>query len=216
MAAPCIVFTVDFEACDGYGLWIAYAAGVFSYPSGRCIESLVRYIKRPLSAYDDARKEFWLVNHKTAHDWICTHGEDISHEEKYERELVQFIREAHRRYPHMRVISDNPSYDLRILDNLCQKYKAPPCTQRHDGKWHHPICTYTYALVVQLWLGTRNTDLLYNMSAAKHQRTTRQSDSCEPPHTPWTDVQQLVYKYFRILDLTNQFAPPLSSFATDR
>jgi hypothetical protein len=209
MNTGAVILTVDFESCDAYGTWIAYAAGIFSYPSGKVLRKLVRYIRRPIDQYDYKRKAFWLNKQRVAHDFIQNQAWDQSQEKKLELELVNFVREAHRQYPQLQVVSDHPTFDLRILDNMLQKHSKPLCTERHNGNWHHPVCTFTYGLSVQEWGGYKNIDALYQTSFGT-MATGREVDGHvdEPLHTPWRDVMRIVGKYFKVLDIVGKFKVP--------
>ena len=193
------VLAVDFEACDSAGTWIAFAAGVFSYPDGTAVERLVRIVKRPMEVYDYQRKAFWLNRHPKAHEWLQERAQAIETAEAAETELAQFVREAHRRYPQLQVISDNPTFDLRLLDNILCSRGLPPCSIRADMSWTHAICTYSHAISAQQWIGTRNLDAMHrSMFGGTSNRTVSDKD---PLHTPWKDLITMVNNYFMVQDI---------------
>lgn len=178
---------VDFEACDAKGAWIAVAAGIFSYPSRCVVDMFMRAVRRPTYEYDQKRRVFWFVEHRAAHDWLMEIALAPEEIPTVERELAKFVREAHRRFPGLEVLSDNPAYDLRMLDNIMQRHDQPPVTERHDGSWARPTCTISFAHAAQMLLGR-------DWSAPTG------TPRAEPPHTPWRDVQDIVDAHFRVLD----------------
>ena len=68
-----------------------------------------------------------------------------------------------------------------------QRHDQALVTERHDGSWNHPTCTFSFARAAQMLLGP-------DWNAPPKQKR------ADPPHTPWRDAQDIVDAHFRVLD----------------
>jgi hypothetical protein len=177
-----VFLSIDFEACDGYGKWIAFAVGVFEYYTGTVLHKMIRYIRRPPEEYDTQRQVFWS-NNRQAHQWILQHAVDTP-ANKVEDELCRFVRNMWVLYPRLRVVSDNPSFDIRILDNMLAEREMPLCNMSSRGEWSHVICSYSVQRSLQCAIYPRVKDTFTSHMA----------------HTPWFDVCQKMNQFFCVLD----------------
>lgn len=192
------VLAVDFESCDARGTWIAFAAAVFQYPGGQMIDSIVRAVRRPVESYDEPRRAFWFANHLEAHKWIERIAQPITRTHALEGELCEFVRRAHRNYPHLTVLSDNPAFDLRLLDNMLCDRGMPVCSARDNGAWTHPMCSFSFSVALQKWAVAHNWSEMQRHLLTKTRAT--QPLNTDPLHTPLRDVIAMVNRYFVTLD----------------
>lgn len=189
---------VDFESCDGNGTWIAGAAGVFQEGShgtpSRLVEAAEFYMHRPLSQYDDKRRQFWLEMNASAHAYIehragGDHTDDVV--QAKERAFCVFLRSAHDRYPSLKVVSDNPQFDLSVCNTMLRKHGFADVNVRSNGAWLHPICTFSYALAAQ-----QLTPHDWWRPAAKSHCALFQRAQSYPSHTPLHDICMIMSNYF--------------------
>lgn len=203
------VLVVDFEAyrVDDRS-WMAFAAAICAYPKGFIMESITRILKIPIEQYDEPRKQFWTGQAKESHEYLIAHGSDPSCAEQYELELVKFVRDAHRKYPTLQIISDNPSFDICLLDNILLKHKQPASCYRANGTWTHTICTYSFQVALQDAYHTKNLHMVHRRFYGYNRLVLRQVDNISADesiaHTPYHDIMRVASNYFIALDLSRR------------
>ena len=200
------VLSVDFEAYRFEdNSWFGFSAAICGYPMGCIVDSITRILKVPVEFYDEPRKHFWLTLHPKSHEYMYTHGEDMQKRKHFEMELVKFVRDAHRKYTALTVISDNPSFDIRLLDMLLAEYKAPASCYRADGTWHHVVDTASYQMALQDCFHTKSLLSIHRKWFTRNRLIVRQVDNVQPEHailhTPLYDCLQVASAYFIALDL---------------
>jgi hypothetical protein len=181
------VLCVDFEACNTNGTWLAFAAVIMEYPSRRIMSSIEHSIQRMEYEYDHKTKRFWQ-KHKQAFRYITQRARPAQERFQVEQYLVSFLRDAHWRYPDIQVISDHPTFDLRLLDNILERFGVSLCSFRQDGSWHHPICTISYKKAVDV--------ILHQQPVTKRFV----NPIVSIPHTPLYDSVQICLDYFETID----------------
>ena len=201
-----VVLTIDFEAYRfDDDSWLAFSVGICTYPMGCILDSLTRILKIPLDMFDQPRKHFWQIMHPESYAYLQRQGEDAANREVYEKELVQFVRDAHRKYENLSIISDNPTFDVTLLDTILTKHGAPKSCFRHDSTWTHIVDTRTYQDAIQDCFQTKNLTAIHRKAFGRNRLIVRQVDNIPHEHaivhTPFYDCMKVASSYFIALDL---------------
>lgn len=186
--------TVDFEAVNKKGTWFAYAIMVAEYPSGKLIDIKYSGCERDNKDYDEITHMFWN-KHQKAHEQLINTGKGKIAEIE-ELLLCEYISEIVKKYPKIYVISDNPQYDIRLLDNMLQLYNFPPISVRGNKMYFQCICTWSFKMGIIALFG-KNT-IIDDMDTT----TDRQVDAYfGPRHTPKADCARIISQHFKVMDI---------------
>lgn len=185
--------TVDFESVNQQGKWLCYGIVVSEYPSGRVLESHVGKCEREYREYDAKTLEFWTCANPLAFQVINSYPSKPVN--VAELDLCSTIRRILRDYPRIFVVSDNPQYDIRILDNILVNNGYPVVSNRLNGIYLQSICTWTFlTAAMQIYNVTRKQIL--------SPRSDREVDHKHHGvhHTPITDCSRILAHHFTVLD----------------
>jgi hypothetical protein len=186
------VLTVDFEACNGQGTWMSYCCAVAHYPERIILCEVRATVKRPAQSYDDVRRDFWFNKHRAAYDALQAY---VSEVKSAELQLVQFVQRAHQDHPFLQVVSDNPAFDLHLLNDMLMRHGYPTSNFRMNGKWCAPICTRSFIKCYRLLQGGAE------LPPAPVSQSAFSVDAVVGiPHTPWFDVRKILSDYFNCCD----------------
>lgn len=61
-----------------------------------------------------------------------------------EKKIVWLVRWIKENYKNFWTISDNPAFDIRLLDNILHKHHESSISIRSDGSFFQPICTWSF------------------------------------------------------------------------
>ena len=75
---------------------------------------------------------------------IKTSKKNYSSLNEVEKKIVWLVRWIKENYKSFWTISDNPSFDIRLLDNILSKHNEPSISIRSDGSFFQPICTWSF------------------------------------------------------------------------
>lgn len=193
--------TIDFESVTQTSKWFAYALMLVEYPSGKIVQCKEGGCKRVLSEYDVESKIFWN-KHKNAHDYLLKKHENVSDDIEIEEfNLCSCIRQIIQDFPNVYIVSDNPQYDIRLLDNMLEKYNFPPISVRGPDIYYQCICTWSFQLATLALLDLKREDInnyLHNNKLLKQ----RQIDSYFGlRHTPTADCARILNEHFQLMDI---------------
>jgi hypothetical protein len=192
---------VDFESTNQKGCWWAYGCMLASYPSGEVLHRLESYCRRQDSDFDEETREFW--NKYPESQKRLT---DLAHEfeqGKEEIRICEFIRYITDTYPGVTIVSDNPQFDLRMLDNILTKHDFPVCGKRKD-RYSRSISTLSFCHGVKSVIG----NYTYNMIKAELSSINprRQVDLYQgTPHCPLYDCATILSAYFKAMDIARHY-----------
>jgi hypothetical protein len=190
-----IFLTIDFETVDGEDKWIACALMVATYPSGKIIEIFETSCQRSKEDYNERAKVFWKKNNR-AHSFIEKQGmgQSVSDEEK---KICENIRRIFDTYPDIYFVSDNPSVDVKIIDQILKR-NGYPFTSFRGKKYFQCICTWSFKLGIKSIIGNS----LDRLSPIEKRPT---SAYFGYHHTPKSDCARILNSHFEVLDSLNQF-----------
>lgn len=187
-----VYLAIDFESIDTHGTWLSYAMVVAEYPSGKVLEERVSGCKRKLANYHPKTKIFWLKN-EDAHGHILTqygHLDPISEETL----LCQFLQSICMKYQDLHVVSDNPQFDIRILDNILRKNKKEPISSRSNS-YFPTTCAWSYKQAVMSVLGRS----AFKRTKKGGNREVDQNILLR--HCPLSDCMRILSNHFHVLDV---------------
>lgn len=193
-----IYLTVDFECINTKGTWIAYGAVLAMYPSGKIISSIAASCLRHKSEYDTPTMQFWK-KHPRAHRAILSNVDAKTSIHDLELELCTYVRSILDTYPCTYVVSDNPQFDIRLLDNMLCMHNMPTVSCRTNNRYLPTLCTWSYRQGMHaLRFDKHNTR--FGVQVRESEATTIIGTQ-DIAHTPLFDCVQILYSHFRMLDL---------------
>lgn len=205
----------DFETFAP-GEWFAVAVCIAEYPSRNILMEYKASIPVPLDNFHPDFREFWEMlaplklqldqESRTSHASSSSQYVDYSLEfNKKRRELCQFMRKAHVRYPRLRTISDNPGVDLAILDRMLVQEHLPVMSVRHNGKSAPILDTRSYKLGVMGVINGKANDTVETVHRAlfPHAPDNITLDYLAglEKHIPRHDCARILSQHFKILDI---------------
>ena len=195
-----VYITIDFESVNARAGWFAYGIFVAEYPSGKLHEVHDGYCVRDEKEFDDVTRAFWEKNQLA---WKTIEARKKNHtEEEAEKILCQQIQEITARYPMAYVVSDSPSYDVRILDNILTKNGFPAISNRQKKHYYQTICTWSFQMAVLAMFRIKSNEVRQKLMNHQFYTANREVDNFfGPRHTPNGDCARILSNHFCILDL---------------
>lgn len=199
--------TVDFEAINAHGRWVAYGAVVSLYPSGQVIAQLKGACVRKPEEYDEHTSQFWeQSDHKDTLQALTLNAN--TDPEVEEKKLCTFVREQLDKYPDVVMLQDNPQFDCAILNDMMSRNNMMPVSSRlmnNKRKYRSTICSKSFRSGVAVLFGGQET-LAYNI--ASHQRSCNPSRDIDtlatgPKHNPICDAAQTQSQFFAMMDFVH-------------
>lgn len=195
-----LYFTVDFECVNIRGTWLSYGAVLSAYPSRRVISSIQATCHRSESEYDTHTLQFWK-KHPEAHRSILVEASPNIAVNTLERHMCEYVRGVLNTYPNVFVVSDNPQFDIRILDNMLTQHGYPPVSYRPNGRYFQTLCTWSYRQAILGVLPSRTRSVL-SRHAISSRTSMSQLDSLKGvAHTPIHDCANILESHYAHLDI---------------
>ena len=193
-----VYLTIDFESTDKKGTWFSYAVILAEYPSGKILSMRQSGCNRPKTDYDEKTLKFWNKNLKAHNQMTATYKTNkVEHEELC---LCKYISQILAEYPTVYLISDNPQYDIKLVDNILAKYDFDPISMRNDKLYFQCICTWSYRLGVKAILNQKRIDI--NALESNLPDVYRELNAYfGPRHTPQADCARILRDHFRLMDV---------------
>lgn len=197
--------TIDFESVDTSGKWWCYGIMVAEYPSGNIVCSHHGKCPRTIDEFDDPTRQFW-DQHPSSFDIISKYPSTDT-VTVAEQQLCRKVYSILLKYPHVRLVSDNPGFDIRILDNIMVKYGYKPTSHRANGGYLQCTCTWSYQLPIMRMYKIQACELDEYMHAIGLGYALERSVTTYfgPKHTPRADCARILSQHFKMLDLEKEF-----------
>lgn len=199
------ILTLDFETSDQHGRYLmAFAAAVFEYPSGKCVRSLEVRRVCDMFQYDTRTKAFWNDNTE-ALVYMMSVVPDVMFASK----LASFVDQVHRDFPNVQIVSDNPAFDISLVNMILQvqlqariefRYATHNGTQVPDrsmGRFTKVIDTSTYRKTVGMFV------TLEEAPSPTFPQELLNAGAC--PHTPLYDCHVIANDYFDTIRQARRF-----------
>jgi hypothetical protein len=166
--------TVDFEASDAKGSWFAYGVAVTTFPSAEVL--FLRSGVRARQHVDKVTSEFWDLNPDASAYFEARSLEAPA----TELDICAAVDEIFRSFPGVIFVSDNPCFDIFILDSILRSNNKPPVSL-YSGIYIKPVCTSSFEAAVRLTRG----------------KSFRKQNKCYfgPPHTPAADCVSILMSH---------------------
>ena len=190
---------VDFE-CTEPNQW--QSVGIVLYERrgtcGRIVRKLHVACDRGDTVSSSTSRVFWSRN-KAAFDYNVRMGKGRSIEAA-ETDICAFVVDLKRAFPHFYLLSDNPEYDVALLNSILTRHDLSVMSHRSETIYHQAICT---------WSSRRTLGLL----GLKHQTTDmvglcRYHERGMLAHTPLFDCMKILNDYLCTIDSIAQHTVP--------
>jgi hypothetical protein len=188
-----LYITVDFECVNQHGGWCAFGILVARYPCGEVLHSSEVFCHRSSTEYDLETTKFWK-QHTDAFQYIKEGWVPQRSEVESEKLLIKHVQGVFLDYGDAYFVSDNPQFDIRLLDNILQKHGHPTVAKRIEGRYLPTLCTRSFKLGVFALNHRSNTH--------KPKMGARSVDAkLGPFHTPIADCMRIISQHFALKDL---------------
>jgi hypothetical protein len=137
---PKVYFSLDFEKLNAK--WWTCAL-ILVGADGHLIDSLQTGWKHQSSS---SRDVFWSDTNQARAFEVNSGIAGHRKQEEAEQQVVAFVRNAKRAYPFFFAVSDNPTFDVAMLDHILEKYGEPSLCQRTPTVYLQVLCTWSYKL----------------------------------------------------------------------
>ncbi len=200
---------LDVEAID-IGLWFSMAFVIAKYPSGVIVAMEEMFVDRNgYQIQNESIADFWKRKPK-AFEYNMQRGLGVS-EAVAEARVCSYIHELRRKTPHFFLVSDNPSFDVRILDGILIKHGNPPLSDRGFAMYAQVLDTWSYRMSLARIFNTKSPMLFQHPHVCKLlgiAHSTQNKPPIEEPnatlrHTPLHDCCEILATFFRCLDLAS-------------
>jgi hypothetical protein len=171
--------------------WKSIGIVVVTYPSGRIVDSME--IGTQHSDVSKTCQEFWDRHPKSfEYNVALGHGTDSDAQECI---MCTFLERILTVYPHAFILSDNPSLDIAVVEDIFQRKMNRSMLVRND-RFYPVVDTWSARMTLQSVIGrmipqnttcTRDVTLIWNNAETID-------------HTPRMDAYKVVSRYFSVLD----------------
>ena len=198
-----VYVTIDFEAVNQKGVWLCYCIMVSEYPRGKVIEFHQGRCDRSDDEYDEITKQFW-ENHSDAYHIIKSQYQCLPINDA-NKLLCSRISDIVSKYERAYFVSDNPQFDLKILDNILTSNGYDPVSRRSENLYLQCVCTWSFQLSILSLLGFSPIDI-DKFLIRKGLISSREIDNYfGPRHTPRSDCAKILCNHFKILDIIDLY-----------
>ncbi len=203
---------VDIETID-INVWFSMAFVISRYPSGTIVAMEEMFVDRSgYSIQNQNVRDFWLL-HEDAFQHNLHRGIGVS-EYAAETHVCNYINELRRKTPHFFLISDNPSFDVRILDSILIKHGHAALSDRGPDLYAQVLDTWSYRLALARVFNTKSPKLFQHpfvanlladsqISRAVERAVTVKRKQPSLRHTPQHDCCQILTCFFKCLDIAH-------------
>ena len=211
-----VYVSIDCEKLNS-DCWWALAMLVVEYQTG----VILGYIDCYASCETDTivrhpgREDFWN-RHKMA--LAYNHAKSEGHDRKEEEcLLVDFVARLRASFPDFYLVSDNPVFDVGVLNMILSAHNVPPVGYRNKSNpFRQSICTWSFRLGKGL-RGPSRTDCsrqasrrirhLYASMKNHHLCVRTHSVELGPPHTALYDCVLLLALHFTVMEEARGTSP---------
>jgi hypothetical protein len=202
-----IYVSIDFESFSA-GTWSTFGLLAVSYPEMDivyhmevgCVEPQVDVVPVDISSDGtdtgmvDTLTTFWNL-HAAAREYN-KHLNKLKSLEEAEACIVAAITTVREMYPNFYLVCDNPSFDIKLLDGILQKYKCDPvCLRPPHRRFFQSVCVWSYRLAMVragIHVPTNTEISTYAVSFLKFQR---KYIPFGPKHTPLFDCAHTIIAF---------------------
>ena len=179
--------SIDFE-CFNPNIW--QSMGVVIYDKSGIKETFSSHCERE-PPYTKETRSFWKKHHDAyVYNHTLGKGRDVRDEEK---RICLFIQQIKRKYTRCYMLSDNPEFDISLLNDILTRNGYTIISHRSSKVYLQTICTWTSRLILKM-LGVRQL----KMDIIKY-------DGHDIHHTPIHDCKRILNDYLCTLRTINDY-----------
>jgi len=212
---------IDVEAIEP-NVWLSIGILQAIYPSGAIVSMKEFFVDRTEMARHIAHEPtaaFWQT-HDMALQYNLSNGHGVQ-EDDAEQNICRYINQLRQHNPHFFMVSDNPAFDIRILDNILAKHGHAPLSDRKRDMFAQVLCTWSFRQSLAQTVGIKSPKLFthpnicrllgcvgtsYVTSRAVEKAAKRKGAL---PHTPIRDCANTLSIYFKCLDVAHALSDVL-------
>jgi hypothetical protein len=202
-----VIMCVDIEIFQHQPKWSTIGILIVKWPCGSILDSFETGCARGTNSLSRETKLFW-DKYPSAYKYnieLCK-NKKVYEEEK---NISHFVSTWLKKHPNIYIISDNPTFDISMLQNIYQNnairedQKDPlPSIMIRNGNYYQPICTWSVKRTLQLMF---NVNFKYIPRALYREVSQMANDPLHILHTPLYDCSKIVSEYFLMLDYMNYY-----------
>ena len=200
-----VYVVIDLESYPRNDVWQAFGAVAVMMPECSVVSHYTKFCDRSeIVERNDDNIAFWK-NNDNSFQYNMTNGAGIN-VENAERDIVNYLCGLKQNFPHFYLVSDCPSFDIRLVNNMMVKHGHTALADRGSGIYHQAICTWSTRQTLQMLLGISSKELKQLITTfIKKQEPTQLSllaNNCGLVHTPLADAYRILSNYFDLLDFS--------------
>lgn len=174
--------------------------------SNTSVPSLRIITMRDMTDSDENAIAFWKKHHQS-YDIIQQY--QYLPVEEANKLLCDSIINIFERFPNAYIVSDDPQYNLRILDNILETYGHNPVSQRGGNLYSQCICTWSFRFSILSLLGFPESHVDRFLGQRGIIVAGREIDNYFGPlHTPWSDCARILSNHCKMLDVISLSKSP--------
>jgi hypothetical protein len=142
-----VYLVIDFE-CFQPNLWQSVGILLYDADNHCLVREFHTACERGGTKMSTATRDFWR-QHPCAFLWNCSAGKTkLARSE--EIRICAFIEQAKADYPNFFLISDNPEYDVGMLNNILERNGHALMSRRNSRTYFQSICTWSSKRILDL------------------------------------------------------------------
>ena len=190
-----LFMTIDFESIAD-NKWIAASFMIAEYPSGQIIETNEFGCYRHISEYSDKSIIFW---HKNPKAWKYIKDKFAHHDRKIEEiNMCLKINQILDTYPNIHLISDNPQFDIKMMDNILSEHGYEFTSSRKYNSYRQCLCTWSFQRAIAIQHGMTVHQLSRRYSQIQLSNELQIHTYYGHPHTPIYDCSKILINHFKL------------------
>lgn len=187
-----IYVAIDFEAVNKKGLWWACGIVVCETPSQKVLFSHMHVCKREKEDFDDTTMKFWK-NHPGAFN-LLKNFPRTRPPAVCEAQICTQLTTLFATYPKVFFLSDNPQFDIAILDSMLQRHDLPTIAHRCENMYMHTICTRSFFIGAKMARRGHVSRMYYPQGSELQRLLVSGFD-----HTPIKDAARIISQHLAVL-----------------
>ena len=199
-----IILGVDIEVFQNVPKWSSIGMIVAKWPCGTILDKFETGCMRGSNTLGSDKVAFW-GKHTDAYKYnnnLCKSKKVYEEEERISVFLSKWLKQ----YPNVYIVSDNPSFDIAMLQNIYQghairqKISPLPSIMIRNQVYYQPICTWSMKRSIRLITGM---NVKYMKKDTNRDIYKMSHNPSGIPHTPLFDTAKILDEYLSILDFVH-------------
>ncbi len=208
---------IDFES-DRNGTWTCFAAVVICWSSQKLLQYVqighsTKGVPEPAGPTEEQKEfdadllAFWK-RHPDAQQYnakLCARHT----KPEAEKIITEFVKGVKSSWPNFYLLTDNPSLDVRLLDNILLQNGSTPVSYRTKatGKYRQPVCLWSFGRSLPAYIQKNCLKPFVEAGTERAISQLQLAGSVGPRHTPLFDAISALVTFrllFEALENANQ------------